>query len=130
MGIARSTYYDRPALSFDDTALVERRRSHFEAYGYRRMQADPAGHAQAAFRSAVEFGQTAKSAIHPHGRPLSSCSCCRRRLPLRVLPGGIGRSYPRARSPCCGDPCPLILAAQSPSSEASRAPQGRCPHEG
>jgi putative transposase len=42
MGIARSTYYDRPAVSFDDTALVERMvaiSDSFEAYGYRRMQA-------------------------------------------------------------------------------------------
>jgi len=42
MGIARSTYYDRPALSFDDTALVERMvaiSDNFETYGYRRMQA-------------------------------------------------------------------------------------------
>ena len=59
-GIARSTYYDRPALSFDDTALVAKE-DYFEAYGYRRMQADPAGHARAAFRSAVEAGQTAKA---------------------------------------------------------------------
>ncbi|WGF91030.1 IS3 family transposase [Marinivivus vitaminiproducens] len=42
MGIARSTYYDRPAISVDDTALVETMASiseSFEAYGYRRMQA-------------------------------------------------------------------------------------------
>jgi len=42
MGIARSTYYGRPAVSFDDTALVERMvaiSDCFEAYGYRRMQA-------------------------------------------------------------------------------------------
>ncbi len=42
MGIARSTFYDRPAVSFDDTALVERMvaiSDCFEAYGYRRMQA-------------------------------------------------------------------------------------------
>ena len=42
MGIARSTFYDRPAVSFDDTALVERMvaiSDSFEAYGYRRMQA-------------------------------------------------------------------------------------------
>jgi putative transposase len=42
MGIARSTFYDRPAVSFDDTALVERMAAisnSFEAYGYRRMQA-------------------------------------------------------------------------------------------
>ncbi len=42
MGIARSTFYDRPAVSFDDTALVERMvaiADDFEAYGYRRMQA-------------------------------------------------------------------------------------------
>ena len=42
MGIARSTFYDRPAVTFDDTALVERMvaiSDSFEAYGYRRMQA-------------------------------------------------------------------------------------------
>ena len=42
MGIARSTYYDKPAISVDDTALVETMAAisdRFEAYGYRRMQA-------------------------------------------------------------------------------------------
>ncbi|WP_338036695.1 IS3 family transposase [Arvimicrobium flavum] len=42
MGIARSTFYGRPAVSFDNTALVERMMAisdDFEAYGYRRMQA-------------------------------------------------------------------------------------------
>ncbi|QEL22886.1 transposase [Bosea sp. F3-2] len=42
MGIARSTYYDKPAVSVDDTALVETMvtiSESFEAYGYRRMQA-------------------------------------------------------------------------------------------
>jgi len=42
MGIARSTYYDKPAISIDDTALVETMvviSDSFEAYGYRRMQA-------------------------------------------------------------------------------------------
>ncbi len=42
MGIARSTYYDQPARSVDDTALVETMAAiadSFEAYGYRRMQA-------------------------------------------------------------------------------------------
>ena len=42
MGIARSTYYDKPAISIDDTALVETMvaiSESFEAYGYRRMQA-------------------------------------------------------------------------------------------
>ncbi len=42
MGIARSTYYDKPAISIDDTALVETMAAisdSFEAYGYRRMQA-------------------------------------------------------------------------------------------
>ncbi|MGW9331116.1 IS3 family transposase [Bosea sp. NPDC055594] len=42
MGIARSTYYDKPAVSIDDTALVETMAAisdSFEAYGYRRMQA-------------------------------------------------------------------------------------------
>ena len=42
MRIARSTYYDKPAISVDDTALVETMASisdSFEAYGYRRMQA-------------------------------------------------------------------------------------------
>jgi putative transposase len=42
MGIARSTYYDRPSASIDDTALVEAMFGicdTFEAYGYRRMKA-------------------------------------------------------------------------------------------
>lgn len=42
MGIARSTYYDKPATSIDNTALVETMAGisdSFEAYGYRRMQA-------------------------------------------------------------------------------------------
>ncbi|WP_108047479.1 IS3 family transposase [Bosea sp. 124] len=42
MGIARSTYYDKPAISIDDTELVETMAAiseSFEAYGYRRMQA-------------------------------------------------------------------------------------------
>ncbi|MCA0417730.1 MAG: hypothetical protein LCH80_03290 [Proteobacteria bacterium] len=42
MGIARSTYYDKPATSIDNTALVEMMAvisDCFEAYGYRRMQA-------------------------------------------------------------------------------------------
>lgn len=42
MGIARSTYYDQPAVSLDDTTLVETMASisdSFETYGYRRMQA-------------------------------------------------------------------------------------------
>ena len=42
MGIARSTYYDRPKGSADDTALVETMhaiKDEFEAYGWRRMQA-------------------------------------------------------------------------------------------
>ena len=42
MGISRSTYYDKPAISIDDTALVETMAAiseSFEAYGYRRMQA-------------------------------------------------------------------------------------------
>lgn len=42
MGIARSTFYDRPAVSFDDAALVERMMTisdSFEVYGYHRMQA-------------------------------------------------------------------------------------------
>jgi putative transposase len=42
MGIARSTYYDKPAISIDDTALVETMAAisdSFEVYGYRRMQA-------------------------------------------------------------------------------------------
>ena len=42
MGIARSTYYDPPAITVDDTALVEAMAAvsdTFEAYGYRRMQA-------------------------------------------------------------------------------------------
>jgi len=42
MGIARSTYYDQPAISIDDTALVETMATiaeSFEAYGYRRMRA-------------------------------------------------------------------------------------------
>lgn len=42
MGIALSTYYDKPAMSIDDTALVETMvviSDSFEAYGRRRMQA-------------------------------------------------------------------------------------------
>ena len=42
MGIARSTYYDQPTVSIDDTGLVETMvaiADSFEAYGYRRMQA-------------------------------------------------------------------------------------------
>jgi putative transposase len=42
MGIARSTYYDQPAISLDDTALAETMAAisdSFEAYGYRRMKA-------------------------------------------------------------------------------------------
>ena len=42
MRIARSTYYDKPAIGIDDTALVETMAAisdSFEAYGYRRMQA-------------------------------------------------------------------------------------------
>ena len=42
MGISRSTYYDKPAVCIDDTALVETMAAiseGFEAYGYRRMQA-------------------------------------------------------------------------------------------
>ena len=42
MGIARSTYYDKPKGSADDTALVEAMhaiKDEFEAYGWRRMQA-------------------------------------------------------------------------------------------
>jgi putative transposase len=42
MGIGRSTYYDEPKRSADDTALVEAMhaiKDEFEAYGWRRMQA-------------------------------------------------------------------------------------------
>jgi transposase-like protein len=42
MGIARSTFYDKPQASGDDTALVEAMhaiKDEFEAYGWRRMQA-------------------------------------------------------------------------------------------
>lgn len=42
MGVARSTFYDAPARSADDTALVEAMhaiKDEFEAYGWRRMQA-------------------------------------------------------------------------------------------
>ena len=42
MGIARSTYYEDPKGSADDTALVEDMhaiKDEFEAYGWRRMQA-------------------------------------------------------------------------------------------
>ena len=41
MGIARSTFYDTPAGSADDTALVEAMHAvnEFEAYGWRRMAA-------------------------------------------------------------------------------------------
>lgn len=43
MGIARSTYYDRQETSADDTALVEAIAAicdEFEAYGWRRVQAE------------------------------------------------------------------------------------------
>ncbi|MFS8037372.1 hypothetical protein ACI7BZ_10485 [Xanthobacter sp. AM11] len=42
MGIARSTYYDKPAINIDDIGLVETMVSisdSFEVYGYRRMRA-------------------------------------------------------------------------------------------
>jgi putative transposase len=42
MGIARSTYYDQPKKSVDDTALVDAIAAicdEFEAYGWRRVQA-------------------------------------------------------------------------------------------
>lgn len=42
MRIARSTYSDKPAISIDDTALVETMAAisdNFAVYGYRRMQA-------------------------------------------------------------------------------------------
>ena len=42
MGIARSTYYDRPERAADDTAIVEAMFAicdAFEAYGYRRVGA-------------------------------------------------------------------------------------------
>lgn len=42
MGIARSTYYDRPRARLDDTALVEAIAAiceEFEAYGWRRVRA-------------------------------------------------------------------------------------------
>lgn len=42
MGIARSTYYDTPVLTVDDTGIVEAIAAicdQFEAYGYRRVRA-------------------------------------------------------------------------------------------
>jgi putative transposase len=42
MGMARSTYYDKPELAVDDTGIVEAIASicdEFEAYGYRRVRA-------------------------------------------------------------------------------------------
>ena len=42
MGISRSSYYDAPVATFDDTAIVEAMsaiRDEFERYGWRRMQA-------------------------------------------------------------------------------------------
>jgi putative transposase len=42
MGMARSTYYDRPVVAIDDTALVEAIATicdEFEAYGWRRVRA-------------------------------------------------------------------------------------------
>jgi putative transposase len=42
MGIARSTYYDRPEIGVDDTAIVEAIAAicdEFEAYGWRRVRA-------------------------------------------------------------------------------------------
>jgi putative transposase len=41
MGIARSTYYDAPKRTTDDTALVEAMyaiKDEFEAYGWRRCR--------------------------------------------------------------------------------------------
>jgi len=42
MGVARSTFYDRPTVAIDDTALVEAIAAicdEFEAYGWRRVRA-------------------------------------------------------------------------------------------
>jgi hypothetical protein len=42
MELARSTYYDRPEISVDDTAIVEASAAicdEFEAYGWRRVRA-------------------------------------------------------------------------------------------
>ena len=42
MGIARSTYYDRPEMPVDDTSIVEAMFAicdEFEFYGYRRVGA-------------------------------------------------------------------------------------------
>ena len=44
MGLPRSTYYDGPRLSADDTEIVARIRAlcdKFETYGYRRVGAAP-----------------------------------------------------------------------------------------
>ncbi len=54
-GIVRSTYYDEPAVSVDDTALVEMMvtiSDSFETYGYRRMRAARAN----ARRSLLGYG--------------------------------------------------------------------------
>jgi putative transposase len=43
MGIARSTFYDEPSASHDDTAVVEAIAAicdEFEAYGWRRVRAE------------------------------------------------------------------------------------------
>ncbi len=43
MGIARSTFYDRPAAGADDATVVAQMKSicdEFEAYGYRRVDAE------------------------------------------------------------------------------------------
>ena len=43
MGIARSTFYDEPTASHDDTAIVEAIAAicdEFEAYGWRRVRAE------------------------------------------------------------------------------------------
>ncbi|RRH93981.1 transposase [Mesorhizobium tamadayense] len=39
MGIARSTYYDRPQKTADGTAIVEAIAARFEHYGWRRVRA-------------------------------------------------------------------------------------------
>ena len=73
-GVARSTYYGKPAISIDDTALVETMAAisdSFEAYGYRRMQAAVLLHAS--FRpprrpfAAIRLGRRL---------PLPSCRTC------------------------------------------------------
>lgn len=71
MGIARSTYYDQPEISIDDTALVETMGciSAFESYGYprdwpRRSRFSPNGSNHARKSVPQRRGRHADDAAH------------------------------------------------------------------